>query len=73
MMFSDLADGLTYSRAHGGFVHPAAYYAKAGRRETEIFANIVSVYGSCPMGQRMLEQFVPALTRLVLKMLENIE
>ena len=61
------------TRAHGGYWHPAKYYVTLDNRETEILANIVSLYGSGPMGQRLLKQFVPKLTRLVLRILEGVE
>ena len=76
MLLSDLADGATKSRAHGSFRHDNAYYEErvmTGGRETEIFANVVSISGESEFAERMVEHFFPALYQEVMDLLKSIK
>ena len=73
-LLSDLADGATVSRATGSIRHKAAYYKQwIDGRETEIFANVVSIAGESEMGARMVERLFPALYREVMALLEGVK
>ena len=70
-MFSDYMDALTTGRAGSNWKHSAKYYADRVFRgkdlggHAEIFANVVSVSGSGPIGEKMLAHFSPAIYKRV--------
>lgn len=57
---SDLANAATHDRVSGGFGHSKSYYKNAGYlRNTEIFADTLTVLSSGPFGRKFMLRFFP--------------
>ena len=60
--WSDLADVLTVRRVNGGWGHSNSYFNEiAGRRQAEIFANMVSMMGESEFARKMVQRYHPNL------------
>ena len=60
--WSDMADVVSMGRVKGGWGHSDSYFNQiAGRRQTEIFANMVSLMGTSPFTRKMIKHYHPNL------------
>ena len=58
-MPADLFGALTSRQILGSGQHSTACLARRGNRETEVWANLVSVAGSGDFGAKVLDRFAP--------------
>ena len=71
---SDLMDALTYGTKRHLHAHSEGYYRKApDYRPAEVFANLIAVLGSGPMGERLLMKVAPSVTRNAIEYLKSVK
>ena len=61
------------SPSHSWCSPPTRGWSANGGRETEIFANVVSISGESELAARLVERLFPALFRQVMGILETIK
>ena len=72
--WSDMADVLSVGRIKGGWGHSTAYFNKiAGRRDAEIFANMVTMMSTSPFTRNMVEHYHPNLYKYVMDQLAKMK